>query len=138
MEYGSPTETIVSNWDMDVVLICSISCNFRQYPHPRNEHVSSRFNSDLQSGNVYEALRDPDVLLQVGGTQKGSLKDSAYPIESDVGKCLKKDSKGPKAPPVLPPKMDYLRGHKASPNSKTSFCWINQKNTKVSSKRLPP
>ena len=32
--------------------------------------------------------------------------------------------------PVVPPKMDYLRGHKASPNSKTSFCWINQKTHK--------
>lgn len=30
-------------------------------------HVST---SDLQSGNVYEALRDPDVLLQVGELKK--------------------------------------------------------------------
>lgn len=123
-------KTIVSNWDMDVVLIRNISCNFRQYPHPRNEHVSSRFNVWFAERECVRSTPRSRCVAASGGTQKGSLKDSAYPIEFDVGKCLKKDSKGPKAPPVVPPKMDYLRGHKASSNSKTSFFGSTKKTRK--------
>lgn len=70
MEYASPTETIVSNWDMDVVsFVTSLATSVNIPIQETNtfHHVST---SDLQSGNVYEALRDPDVLLQVGELKK--------------------------------------------------------------------
>ncbi len=66
-----------------------------QLPSISPSKKRTRFNSDLQSENLYEALRDPDVLLQVGELKKDLPRIQPMRWRLVLGCASKRIQKGP-------------------------------------------